>query len=198
MRLFLSSDEFGDDPQKLVELVGRGGRVALCVNAADYRSRSERQERYDYEAKLLGEFGYEVQELDLREYASPQSVSQFLTDKKLVWTRGGNSFILNDLIHKSGFATVIKDLLNKDRIVYGGYSAGAIVAGITLRGTNHMDKVKLADRVLWDGMGLVNYAIIPHWQTKEWTGAGAKTKAELERLGIAYRVLRDGEVIIVK
>lgn len=197
MRLYLSSDDFGDNPQKLVELVGKGGRVALCVNAADYHTLVERQERYDYEAQLLGELGYEAKELDLREYASPRTISQFLADKKLVWMRGGNSFILNDLIHKSGFAIAIKELLSEDKIVYGGFSAGAMVAGSTLRGANHMDQVKLAERVIWDGMGLVNHAIIPHWQAKEWTQAGNRVKAELEKLKIAYRVLRDGEVIIV-
>jgi dipeptidase E len=167
MKLFLSSDDFGDNPQQLVELVGEGGQVALCVNARDNRTVAERHERYQAEEELLRKLGYVVVELDLRGHRDTEDIEQYLKNSKLVWVTGGNSFVLNQRIKESGFDQAIIKLLRSDRIVYGGYSAGAIVAGNNLHGIEHGDDPSLATKVYWDGMSLVDYAIIPHWESDD-------------------------------
>ena len=40
MRLYLSSFKIGNNPNKLVELTGKGGNAVFIVNALDYRADS--------------------------------------------------------------------------------------------------------------------------------------------------------------
>lgn len=64
-------------------------------------------------------------------------------------------------MRRSGFESIITDLL-KEGIVYGGESAGLLVAGPTLRGSEVADNSELASEIIWDGLGLIDEMIWPH------------------------------------
>jgi len=66
MRLFLSSQDFGNHQDELLELVGPGRNAILIANAADYKTKAERTERVAYEIDGLEKLGFAVKELDLR------------------------------------------------------------------------------------------------------------------------------------
>jgi len=197
MKLYLSSDGLGATPKDLKDLAGEG-QAAIVVNAVDWRAVEERSQRFEQEQAMLRELGYDGLELDLRKHSGAESIRQFLTDKKLVWVRGGNSFLLIQRMRQSGFDQAIKQLLDKDEITYGGYSAGAMVAGTSLRGFEHADDPSLASEVHWDGLGLIDYAVIPHWESGEWAEQTRRVKQVMDQHGVKHRVLRDGEVIIVR
>ena len=78
---------------------------------------------------------------------------------------GGNTFYLNHKIHKTGFDELIKAAL-ANGLVYGGTSAGAVVAEPTLHGVEFIDNPKDAPQVIWEGLGLVDFGIVPHWVWK--------------------------------
>jgi dipeptidase E len=71
---------------------------------------------------------------------------------------------------RSGFDEAIRKLLAEGK-VYGGDSAGAIVAGASLKGFELADDPERAQSVVWDGMGLVDQTIMPHADSPDFTAA---------------------------
>jgi dipeptidase E len=93
-------------------------------------------------------------------------------------------------------------MLDTDQIVYGGFSAGAVVATPTLRGIDLMDKpLQLADgyrpAVIWEGLHLVNFSIVPHYQSDHPEAPLADKVVEyLAANCLPFRTLQDGQVIV--
>jgi dipeptidase E len=97
----------------------------------------------------------------------------------------------------SGFDTIIKDLL-ADGIVYGGWSAGAVVIGPSLKTIELMDPVEKAPEIIWEGLGLVPYFIWPHWNTKKYVHLQESAQAEMSKLPYEALTLSDGEALVVE
>ena len=171
MRLYLSSYRMGDRAGALLALLGSGKRAAIVANALDNISPSARkiyrEEVYDPRAEL-GSLGIAAEELDLRQYFGREpALADTLSNFDLVWVLGGNAFVLRRAMRQSGFDTVIGGMLDRDAIVYGGFSAGAVVAGPSLRGFEIMDDplefpAGYAPTPVWEGLGLVDFSIVPH------------------------------------
>jgi len=208
MRLYLSSFRLGNHAHRITELVGRERpRVLAVMNALDAIAVEKRQALY---ARLCGDLatiGCEPHELDLREYfARPGEIGRALSGCDLVWVNGGNAFTLRAAMRQSGFDEAITSLLDADAIVYGGYSAGAVVAGPTLRGIDLVDSADPADAlplgygpiITWEGLGLVPYAIAPHYRSDHFESKKMEdVVAYFERHGVPYWALRDGQVIVI-
>lgn len=204
MRLFLSSDNLGNYPGRLLEIVGSGRKAALIMNATDPHTKSERLVRARQQYELLQNLGFNVEEIDLRKYfGKKKQLAEALKMYDLVWVRGGNTFVLRRAMKASGFDQVVKDLLEKDSIVYGGFSAGAIVATPGLHGTEYGDRPDVVPagydkKLVWRGLSLVPFYIVPHYKS-DWFGEAAdKMVSYLRKKKLPYHVLHDGEVIIVK
>ena len=177
------------------------------MNGMDGSAASTRTELFDRTAGELSELGFEVSELDLRDYfGSSRGVGRDLERFDLVWVNGGNAFTLNMAMRQSGFEAELKSLLEADALVYGGYSAGAVVAGNTLHGIELVDSADPAEAVppgyrseiSWEGLRLVDYAVVPHYRSDHWESEKIEKVVEyyLEE-EIPHRPLRDGEVILV-
>ncbi|MCS3509308.1 peptidase E [Achromobacter sp. JUb104] len=207
MRLYLSSYRLGDHAEKVTDFC-RNGKVAIIGNALDFIPLDARQE---YESNVYSpsaEFntlGLEAQELDLREYFGRQDdLAQDLRKFGLVWVLGGNAFLLVRAMRQSGFTTVIRELLRRDQVAYGGFSAGAIAATPHLRGVDLMDDPsQLADRydreIVWDGLGLVDFSIVPHFASdhpESHLADQAVAFMKAERL--PYIAMRDGDAYVLE
>lgn len=205
MRLYLSSYRLGNYPERLVEF-SRQGFVAIVGNALDYIPDDARRQ---YEADVYdprSEFaalGLHTQDLDLRHYfGNKQGLKNALRGCGLIWVLGGNAFLLMRAFRQSGFAEIVFDMLAADEIAYGGFSAGAVVATPTLHGIDLMDEpTQLAQgyspEVVWDGMGLVDFSIVPHYRSDHPEAEAAeKTVAYMKAKQMPYRALSDGEVFI--
>ncbi|HEY9011294.1 MAG TPA: Type 1 glutamine amidotransferase-like domain-containing protein [Devosia sp.] len=206
MRLYLSSYRMGDRAGSLLALLGSGKRTAIVSNALDNISSTARaiyrDEVYDPHLELRA-LGLETEELDLRRFFSaPDALAAKLGEFDLVWVTGGNAFVLRRAMKQSGFDDVMTGMLERDEIVYGGFSAGAVVASPTLRGIDLMDD---PDEVpagydpepTWDGLGLIDYSIVPHFRSPHPESAAAERAVRnMMGRGMRYRALRDGEVIV--
>jgi dipeptidase E len=206
MRLYLSSYRIGERAGSLLALLGSGKRAAIVGNALDNISPTARaifrDEVYDPHAELRA-LGLETEELDLRRYfGNPRALETALAGFDLVWVMGGNAFILRRAMKQSGFDDVIVDMLDRDEIVYGGFSAGAVMAAPTLRGIELMDDPTEVPpgydpEVVWDGLGLIDYSIVPHFRSPHPESAAAERAVRhMMSRGMRYRALRDGEVIV--
>jgi dipeptidase E len=192
VRLYLSSFRIGNEPEQLVALARGGKRAAVIANATD--GYLERDAAVQRELEDLSALGFTPTEVDLR-HADPERLADF----DVVWIRGGNVFVLRDALATSGADSVLTELTRAGQIVYAGYSAGPCVAGPTLRGLELVDDATSVDNPRFDGLGLVDFALAPHYDSPGHpeTDAINDVIAAYEAAGTAYRKLRDGEVIVI-
>lgn len=207
MRLYLSSFRIGDHGERLLSLLRGGTRARVILNGLDGARTSTRDAVLSRTVDDLGQLGLDAREIDLRGFfGGSGDLDRHLQEADLIWTCGGNAFTLNMAMHQSGFAGWLREELDADRIVYAGYSAGAVVAGDTLHGIDLVDSaepekaVPLGYRpeILWTGLGLVPYAIIPHYRSDH--PESEKIESVVRHCvseGIPHRPMRDGEVILV-
>jgi dipeptidase E len=183
-----------------------GPRIAIIANGYDGASATARDiyrtEVYDPVAEFKS-LGLDPHEVDLRaHFGDAASLRERLSGYDLVWVMGGNSFVLRRAMKQSGFDWIIRDMLGDDAIVYGGYAAGAVVAGPTLRGLELMDDPfelpeGYDEPLVWTGLGLTPFAIVPHYQSRHPEAAAAeKVVSYMRARRTRFRAICDGEVIV--
>ncbi len=162
MKLFLSSMH-PSNRDGLLSLLdkSRGTSVLLIPNAWDTYPKDRFDQELGHTLEAFRKLGLTTSQLDLKS-ANKESVSTVLKGKTMVWVMAGNTFYLNFYLHKSGFAEIIKDELHHG-LVYGGESAGAAVVGLTIHGVENVDDPDEAPEVVWEGLGLVEFGVIPHY-----------------------------------
>ncbi len=205
MRLFLSSYRFGSHVPSLLSIMGDGRRAAVIENALDgfdpeARERY-RREVYDPVADFAAH-GVAARPLDLRAYfGHTAALRAGLAQVDLVWVMGGNVFVLRRAMKQSGFDIVIRELLEADALAYGGFSAGAVVAGPTLHGLELMDDpfdvpAGYDEPLVWSGLGLTPFAIVPHQSQHPEAASAEKVVSYMRARRTRYRAIADGEVIV--
>lgn len=205
MRLFLSSQGQWNHSDVLDKLVGENRSVAYISNAKDDWSDKDRAAKV---AEHKGEFedhGFMFQEIDLRNYFNNQGkLLDLLSNFGLLWVSGGNTFILRRAMAASGFDKIIRKLLDNDKIVYAGNSAGPCVAAPSLKGleTDGADFPDIVppgydEKIIWEGLNLINFYIVPHYKS-DWYGKEANTLEKYyKKHKLPYKTLRDGQSIVI-
>jgi dipeptidase E len=209
MKLYLSSIYLGAHPERLLAMAGgRGARMAVITNALDYIPLEDQlgyaRREFDVFA-YFAEAGFDPAPLDLRFYfGRPGALREVLLRHRIVWAVGGNAFLLRRAMRASGFDGLVGDLLDAEGMIYGGWSAGACVAGASLRPIALMDDPDVlapgyeAGPPVWDGLGLVPFSVIPHHLSDHpESDAAARAVAEAAAQAVPHVPLRDGEVIVV-
>lgn len=203
MRLFLSSQDFGNYPEVLVELVGDNTKTALISNAKDDWISNDRTEKTEEKKHEFRQLGFEVYEIDLRSYFNKaEELETLLKDFGLVWCTGGNTFMLRRAMAQSGLDTILAKRMAADNLAYGGSSAGAIVATPSLHGTELGDDPGMIPhgynkKIIWEGLALVPFYIVPHFGS-DWFGKEAEDMAAyLEKKNLPHKKLSDGQVIAI-
>lgn len=205
MKLYLSSYQFGNEIHALKEMVGTNTKVGIIQNALDVYSDIERRKAsLQREIDGLSNIGLQPEELDLRSYYSnKEKLAGKLSRLGGVWVTGGNCFALRGAFKESGMDEWLIQQRNNNEFVYSGYSAGVCVLAPNLKGIDLMDDPEAAQKlfnkdVVWEGLGLVSYLIVPHFDSPSHK-ASPLTPAVVEFMkkeGLPYKTLRDGEVII--
>lgn len=200
MKLFLSS--VGVPRSDLLkELLGTSSmapKVALINNAQDPYPENIAKERGEALSTMFQSLGFQTLNIDLRKYANKtDQLTEKLRACQLIWCSGGNSFWLRYVMKTSGFDQIIKPLL-AEGIVYGGWSAGAVVAGPSLRPIDLMDDSNKAPEIIWKGLGLVDFFVWPHWDNEKYLPLQNEASVKMKELPYKAVTLHDGEVLIVE
>jgi dipeptidase E len=173
------------------------------MNAVDHYPAEGKLERLPRHLQALEDLGLEPAELDLRAYGSQEALSSALSSFGGVWVVGGNTFVLRRAMHDSGFDQAVKPLLQVGNFVYGGYSAGVCVLAPNLRGIHLADEpdavqTELGKEIIWEGLDLVPYMIVPHYRSDHPESPLMEDVVEyLLDAGIPYKTLADGEAIVL-
>lgn len=206
MKLFLSSQDLGNYATDLHELVGNNRKTLVITNAQDYKNPTDKAERVAKKLQLLQEAGFEVQELDLREYFAkdPTELKKFVTDYNpgLIYSIGGNVFLLATAFKVSGMDDILRELLAEDKVVYAGHSAGAMVTAKDIE-VYERDDLKVENvsayygvESITDGLGLIDEYIIPHANRPERTKITAFYETQIAKIGAESIILSDGDAYI--
>src|SRR3569833_642059 len=133
MKLFLSSYRAGTHNAELLKLLGGIKKVAFISNAKDYKSPDERQEKIKENFDFWRSISIEPTEIDLRPHFNKPGAEALLDGFEFVWMAGGNVFLLRRALKYTGLDKSLVEKVKNGELIYGGESAGAILAGPTLR-----------------------------------------------------------------
>lgn len=204
MKLYLSSYKLGDHPERFSNLFGENKCVGIIMNATDVFPSDKRSEYLRREITNLAQITLKGQDLDLRKYfGNPTGLSKKIDTLGGVWIMGGNSFTLRRAMKQSGFDKVAVQQILANKLVYGGFSAGAVVAAPSLKGIDINDSPTdipqgYQNDIVWDGLGLVNFSIAPHYKSDHPESPNVDTLVEyFHANSIDFKTLRDGEAIVI-
>jgi len=206
MKFYLSSYKMGKKTRKLKTMLPKNKKTALISNSLDCYSDMKRRKKNETEnIKDLKKIGLDVEILDLREYfGKKEMLRKKIKEFGVFWVMGGNTFVLRQAMKLSGFDVILKSLLKRDDILYGGYSAGICILGPTLKGLTIVDNPRLKPygkkyKTVWDGLGILNYTFAPHYKSDH--PESKLISKEIERMienKMLFKALKDGEVIIIE
>jgi dipeptidase E len=205
MKFYLSSYKLGNDIEVLKALVPANKKTAFISNALDFSSDLERRKKSEQsDIDDLVSVGLDVELVDLRDYFDRQDeLEKKLSEFGVIWVRGGNVFVLREAMKRSGFDVILKSLIQKEGILYGGYSAGVCVLAPTLRGIELVDDPNVKPygndtETIFEGLNIIDYSIVPHYQSNHPESEKMETVVEyMKKNGIPFKTLKDGEVIVV-
>lgn len=188
MRIYLSSYRLGCRSEVLKQ---QGGRALVVMNALD--EFPQRLLSWDSEVDDLASLGYRSEELDLREFWGSEAgrLHVRLRAADLLWVVGGNAFVLARAATAAGLG---RSLSEAPQLIYAGYSAGACLTSVDLRGIELMDDPATLPDDYHAGMpasplNLTATRVIPHAGSEDAVAALTRLRAE-ER---EFLELEDGE-----
>ncbi len=205
MRLFLSSQDFGNYADIARRMAGRNNKAIFIKNAQDFKPEAERNSSNTEKKKMFEAAGFEFEMIDLRDYfGKPKELESKIKNAGSFWSSGGNTFVLRRAFAQSGLDKILIRLLKKDLIMYGGWSAGAMIVAPDLNGhawgREDMPSVVPKDydpKPIFDGLNLVNFYMVPHLGNPL-HGKNPDIAIEYyESHNLPKYVLSDGQVIIV-
>jgi dipeptidase E len=203
MKFYLSSYELGNETEKLKSLAPHG-KIGYIPNARDFTGYDpeRRAARNEKDMSALRALGLEVELVNLQEYfGKPNELQKKLEDLGAVFISGGNVFVLRQAMRLSGLDEILERLRSQD-FLYAGYSAAGCVLAPSLRCYEIVDALDTPyaeqKEIIWEGLGFVDYALMPHWDSDHPESADIEKEIAYCKLNnIAYKAIRDGEVVIM-
>lgn len=206
MKLFLVSLGITDRlAPSFLELL-RGGRHSrtnprgyIIENASDYKGRDGQLELRQYYT-ILKQHGLDYEFLDLKKYKDKTDELKAKLDlADFVYISGGNTFYLYYWVIESGLHKIIKDQI-ENGLIYAGSSAGSVIAGPTLKYFNIVDNIEISpepNKTKWEGLNLVDFVILPHWEEEKYKVRFDKIKKKLKKDGFEIKTLTNKQAFSI-
>ena len=205
MKYYLSSFKVAIEPEKFKALFPKNRRTGYIPNALDFTGADKEKVKAHIDSDIheLTGLGLEVEMLDLAAYFGKQTELKSKVDELgAVWVSGGNVFVLRQAMKLSGFDELLKLLSQKNEFLYSGYSAGCCVLSPKLDAYKIVDDAtdtpyQELDTVIWDGIGLIDYAFLPHFDSDHPESSDIDKEIKFCKANnVPYKALRDGEALI--
>lgn len=204
MKLYLSSYRLGNDIGILTEWVKENKQILVIPNALDSFADGDRKTKgINEKCEDLQKLGYETIVLDLRKFFNKENeLRDFLKAYNSFYVLGGNVFVLRQAMRLSGFDNYLLDISQKSNYLYAGFSAGICVLAKDLHGIHLADDLTKKPYgeydTIWSGVGLIDYMPVPHYDTPNHPESHLMSGVVdyLQKNNLAYKTLRDGDVIL--
>jgi dipeptidase E len=170
MKFYLSSFQFGNKKDQLRGLAPTEN-IWIIPNALDFRAYDDDQSLNGIAnmKKRLEELGFNAENLDLKNYfGKKDELETKVRGYGAVFIMGGNVFVLRQAMKLCGLDEVLTDLQNNADFLYSGYSAAGCVLAPSLEPYKVVGDATITpyegwDTIIWQGLGLVDFAFMPHY-----------------------------------
>lgn len=136
----------------------------------------------------IKENGYDVKDFDI-EGKTKEEIKDFFKDKNVVHVEGGNTFYLLKAIRETGFADILKELLDEGR-VYIGTSAGSYIMCPTIEvsdwNPDGKDRFGVTD---FTALNYVPFVLKVHYKDEQ----EEIVREGIETLKYPIHILKDGQ-----
>jgi dipeptidase E len=199
VKLFLSSQAISKEQAPyfldLVAKPAKSIRLAVIENAADVETGSKAwllRNRH-----MIESHGFEVEYVDVRKYAQDvEALRAKFAAKDVLWFGGGNTFYLRWLLRNTGVESIVKELVQAGT-VYGGGSAGAIIAGPTLHFFEAADEPQASPGIVYEGFSFTNKVVVPHIDNKKYAPIMHEVNDKLKADGYQTVPLADAQALVI-
>jgi dipeptidase E len=200
MKLFLASLAISNSQSvELARLVGKPAediKLALIENAADTYDQDHRAWVDDNRAAIQSH-DFDVEIIDIRGYKDKQAkLKEKLARKDVIWFGGGNIYYLRWLLRDTSVDKLLTMLVNQD-IVYGGGSAGAIIAGPTLKHFETADDPNDAPEAILEGLHFTDSVVVPHVDNAKFASVIHGINDKLKADGFKTVPIGDKQALVV-
>src|SRR5690606_6659047 len=105
-------------------------------------------------------------------------------------------YYLRWLMRETGADEIITGLVRHGK-VYAGWSAGACIAGPTLKYLERFDDPKDAPEMTYNGLGLTDAVILPHVDMDDFAEGMQQANQQLQQEGYHTVPLREDQALLV-
>lgn len=207
MKFYLSSYKIGNKSEKLRTMIPNK-KIGYVPNALDFSSANpERKKQHiENDVRSLKQIGIECEILDLKNYFNKkEDLDLKVRNFGAVFISGGNTFVLRQAMKISGLDYIIKKLINENtNFLYSGYSAACCVLSKNLIPYSIVDDAKDTPykeqkKVIWEGLGLIDYIFLPHWNSNHSESKLINKEVEYcKQHNLKYKTFEDGDAIIIE
>ena len=146
--------------------------------------------------KAFEDFGYEVENFDVSIF-SEEIAKEKLSEAKIVFISGGNTFYLLQELKRKNLIPYLKERI-ENGLLYIGESAGSVIAAPDIEYASIVDDKTLATELDdYIGLNLVDFYIVPHFEEEPFVESSRNT-VELYKDKLDLKLINNKEAILVE
>ena len=146
--------------------------------------------------KAFEDFGYEVENFDVSIF-SENTAKEKLSEAKIVFISGGNTFYLLQELKRKNLIPYLKERI-ENGLLYIGESAGSVIAAPDIEYASIVDDKTLATELDdYTGLNLVDFYIVPHFEEEPFV-EGSRNMVELYKDKLDLKLINNKEAILVE
>ena len=146
--------------------------------------------------KAFEDFGYKVENFDVSIF-SEEIAKEKLSEAKIVFISGGNTFYLLQELKRKNLITYLKERI-ENGLLYIGESAGSVIAAPDIEYASIVDDKTLATELDdYAGLNLVDFYIVPHFEEEPFVESSRNT-VELYKDKLDLKLINNKEAILVE
>ena len=146
--------------------------------------------------KVFEDFGYEVENFDVSIF-SEEIAKEKLSQAKIVFISGGNTFYLLQELKRKNLTSYLKERI-ENGLLYIGESAGSVIATPDIEYASIVDDKTLATELDdYAGLNLVDFYIVPHFEEEPFVESSRNT-VELYKDKLDLKLINNKEAILVE
>jgi len=169
-------------------------RLAVIPTAAN--PYGDNKPWFDDEISQLEQAGFEMVMIDI-ENRKEGELRKLFKDIDAIFVAGGNTYFLLFHARASGFDRIAKEMVNNG-IPYIGSSAGALLAGKNIDIARKLDNPELVNISDFTGLGLVDYALMPHVGNLKYQNKIEETITEWQDKSLKIMGLTDTQALMIQ
>ena len=146
--------------------------------------------------KVFEDFSYEVENFDVSIF-SEEIAKEKLSEAKIVFISGGNTFYLLQELKRKNLIPYLKERI-ENGLLYIGESAGSVIAAPDIEYASVIDDKTVATELDdYTGLNLVDFYIVPHFEEEPFVESSRNT-VELYKDKLDLKLINNKEAILVE